>query len=145
MKTTELHEQVQNELRQMLKWISVLRISPVEGNEARYRFYSGTYGFCYIDDLLKHFNNRAKSEAVTDAKVIQELKEELAKEFLPKKAMYFVDWVHENNYSRYWGNEQPNCGKWYKQYSKPDRVYYTTEELYNLYEQSSLTPQSTQP
>jgi len=45
----------------------------------------------------------------------------------------FAEWSFLNNYSIYWGNEGENCGKWYKQYTKPDRKYFTTDELITEY------------
>ncbi|HRP33526.1 MAG TPA: hypothetical protein PKV73_16635 [Agriterribacter sp.] len=50
-----------------------------------------------------------------------------------QEAIGFHRWAHENHYSIYWGSDGPNCDKWYKGYTPPDRKYYTDEELYNLY------------
>jgi hypothetical protein len=48
-------------------------------------------------------------------------------------AIKFTEWVYENRYSKYWGSDEPNNHKWYKQNTMPDRTYYTTEELYQLW------------
>ena len=48
----------------------------------------------------------------------------------------FGDWINKNRFSKYFGNEGENVDKWYIQYSKPGREYYTTDELFDLYLQS---------
>ena len=48
-------------------------------------------------------------------------------------AVNFADWVHKKRYVKYWGNEGENCGKWYIGYTPPDRKYYTTDELFELF------------
>lgn len=45
----------------------------------------------------------------------------------------FHEWMHNERYSKYWGSDGPNCNKWYKQYTLPDREYYTYDELINFY------------
>ena len=52
------------------------------------------------------------------------------------KSIEFAEWINNNHYSMYWGSQGENCAKWYKAYSKPDRVYYTTKELYEQFLQS---------
>jgi len=44
----------------------------------------------------------------------------------------FIDWLWSAKYSKYWGSDEPNNGKWYKLYSHPDRRYYTLKELFEL-------------
>jgi len=49
-------------------------------------------------------------------------------------AVNFAEWKYKNGYiSKYFGNEGDNCDKWYKQYTTPDRKYYTTDELYEMF------------
>ena len=48
-------------------------------------------------------------------------------------AVSFAEWINKNKYVKYWGSDAPNCDKWYVQYSKADRNFYTTEELYELF------------
>jgi len=48
-------------------------------------------------------------------------------------AVNFAEWIHKNRYVKYWGNEGENCGKWYVSYTPPDRKYYTTDELYEMF------------
>ena len=54
-------------------------------------------------------------------------------EAMKEAAVRFALWVNKNRYSKYWGSDKPNDGKWYVQYTKPDRKYYTTEELYDMF------------
>ena len=54
-------------------------------------------------------------------------------EAMKEAAVRFALWMNEKMYSKYWGSDEPNCGKWYVQYTKPDRKYYTTEELYDMF------------
>jgi hypothetical protein len=44
----------------------------------------------------------------------------------------FINWIYPS-YSKYWGSDGPNCGKWYKNSTMPDRKYYTLKELYDVY------------
>ena len=48
-------------------------------------------------------------------------------------AVNFAEWMHKNRYVKYWGSDAPNCDKWYVSYTPPDRKYYTTDELYELF------------
>lgn len=50
-----------------------------------------------------------------------------------QKAVDFAEWMNENRYVKYWGSSGENCNKWYQSYTPPNRPYYTTEELYNLF------------
>lgn len=61
------------------------------------------------------------------------------------EAIEFVEWVTSNMYCKYWGSEGENCGKWYQQYTKPDRNYYTSKELYKLFKESLPSPPIQQP
>lgn len=44
----------------------------------------------------------------------------------------FIDWLYSARYSKYWGSDEPNNGKWYKSGTMPDRTYYTLKELFNM-------------
>ena len=48
-------------------------------------------------------------------------------------AVNFAEWMHKNGYLKYWGSDAPNSDKWYVSYTPPDRKYYTTDELYELF------------
>ena len=54
-------------------------------------------------------------------------------ETMKKVAIKFAEWVNKNRYVKYFGSDAPNCDKWYVSYSPPDRKYYTTDELYELF------------
>lgn len=56
-------------------------------------------------------------------------------EYVKHKATKFAEWIHENHYQRYWGSDSENSGKWYRQYTPPDREYLTTRQLYNEMEE----------
>lgn len=45
----------------------------------------------------------------------------------------FYEWARKERYEIYFGNNGPNCGKWYISYTKPDRQYFTTDELITTY------------
>lgn len=47
--------------------------------------------------------------------------------------IYFAHWIMDNLYVRYWGNDEPNNKKWYKQGTLPSRKYYSDNELLSLY------------
>jgi hypothetical protein len=45
----------------------------------------------------------------------------------------FIDWMYPK-YSKYWGSDQPNNGKWYVCNTiLSQRKFYTLEELYNFW------------
>ena len=48
-------------------------------------------------------------------------------------AIGFLEWINENRYSKYWGSDEPNCGKWYIQYTPAGRKYYSSDELFEMY------------
>jgi len=48
-------------------------------------------------------------------------------------AISFLEWADRERYSKYFGRDGPNCGKWYKQYTAPDREYHTAGELYDMF------------
>ncbi len=48
-------------------------------------------------------------------------------------AINFSEWIYIKKYVKYFGNDGPNCGKWYEGYTPPNRKYYTTDELYELF------------
>ena len=50
-----------------------------------------------------------------------------------KIAIEFVEWVYKERFVKYWGSDEPYCGKWYKQYTPPTRQYYSTEELFQQF------------
>lgn len=49
------------------------------------------------------------------------------------EAVEFAEWMYENRYVKYFGNDSMNCDKWYKQYTLPNREYYTTKQLYEIF------------
>ena len=52
---------------------------------------------------------------------------------LTKEIMFsFIDWLYSAHYSKYWGSDEPNNGKWYKGYTNPDRQYFTLKELFTM-------------
>lgn len=56
-------------------------------------------------------------------------------EFAQTEAKDFAEWIYVNGYQVYFGSDTPNNQKWYKQYTPPDRQYYTTSELYNQFKE----------
>lgn len=54
-------------------------------------------------------------------------------DIVTKEIMFsFIDWLYSAHYSKYWGNDEPNNGKWYKGYTNPDRQYFTLKELFTM-------------
>ncbi len=56
-----------------------------------------------------------------------------SRDLIGSLAIEFAEWINKNRYSIYFGNEGENCGKWYVQYSQPNRIYYTTSDLFKLF------------
>lgn len=48
-------------------------------------------------------------------------------------AVSFLEWTNRERYVKYFGCDGPNCGKWYRQYTPPDREYHTAGELYDMF------------
>ena len=57
----------------------------------------------------------------------------IVREAMKEAAVRFAEWLNENRYSKYWGSDEPNCGKWYVQYTPSGRKYYSTEELFEMF------------
>jgi len=57
----------------------------------------------------------------------------IVREAMKEAAVRFAEWLNENRYSKYWGSDEPNCGKWYVQYTPAGRKYYSTEELFEMF------------
>ncbi len=60
-------------------------------------------------------------------------------EVMKEASVRFAEWMNQNRYSKYFGSDGPNCGKWYVQYTTPDRTYFTTEELYDIFVEQEKT------
>lgn len=81
------------------------------------------------DDILFGKDMQARKlwlQAKDKIGVVTDEKEEV-------EAVKFAEWIHDQMYTKYFGSEGENVGKWYKSYTKPDRKYYTLSELFTIY------------
>ncbi len=84
-----------------------------------------------MDITQQHLEAIESSQGFT--KVDNEKAAEESAEITEQVAIDFAEWVRDKLYVRYFGSDGPNCNKWHQSYTMPDRNYYTTKELFELY------------
>lgn len=84
-----------------------------------------------IEPMFKCFiaDGKKESQGERILNTIEQYHEAKRKE----DACAFAEWIYKSGFVKYWGSDVPNCNKWYRQYSMPDRRYFTTNELFELY------------